>query len=103
MRPIYTQIVADGSWQNVLFKYKIKKSCWVALRIFPSSHTNPIFIIKNGKPIHELKSAEWCRKSVDQCWLMKENNIRPSERADARAAYDAAREVYDDIIREASQ
>ena len=98
-----TQIVADGNWQNVLFEYKIKKSCWVALRIFPSSHTNPIFIIKNGKAIHELKSAEWCRKSVDQCWLMKENNIRPSERADARAAYDAARKVYDDMIREASQ
>lgn len=98
-----TQIVADGSWQNVSFEYNIKKSCWVALRIFPSSHTNPIFIIKDGKPVRELKSAEWCRKAVDQCWHMKENNIRASERSDALAAYDAARKVYDGIIREASQ
>jgi hypothetical protein len=93
-----TQIIADGSLQNISFKYPIKKSSWVALRIYPSAHSNPIFIIKDEKPIHELKSAQWCRKAVDQCWKMKQGNIRPSERADAEAAYNNARKIYDAII-----
>ncbi|MEO6637955.1 MAG: hypothetical protein ABIN25_06740 [Ginsengibacter sp.] len=29
------------------------------------------------------KSAEWCLKAVDQCWKMKEGNIRAEDRADA--------------------
>jgi hypothetical protein len=97
-----TEITADGSLQNISFQYPIKKSSWVALRIYPSSHTNPIFIIKDEKPIHELQSAQWCRKAVDQCWKMKQGNIRPSEQADAEAAYNNARKIYDAIIAEAS-
>jgi hypothetical protein len=97
-----TQITADGSLQNISFQYPVKRSGWVALRIYPSSHTNPIFIIKDGKPIHELKSAEWCRKAVDQCWMMKQGNIRQSERGDAEAAYNDARKMYDAIIADAS-
>jgi hypothetical protein len=97
-----TQITADGSLQNISFQYPIKKSSWIAVRIFPSSHTNPIFIIKDGKPVHELQSAEWCRKAVDQCWMMKQGNIRSSERADAEAAYNNARKIYDAIITDAS-
>ena len=97
-----TQITADGSLQNISFQYPIKKSSWVALRIYPSSHTNPIFIIKDEKPIHELKSAQWCRKAVDQCWMMKQGNIRPAERADAESTYNNARKIYDAIIAEAS-
>jgi hypothetical protein len=98
-----TQITADGSLQNISFQYPIKRSGWVALRIYPSSHTNPIFIIKDAKPIHELKSAEWCRKAVDQCWSMKQANIRSSERPDAEAAYDSARKIYDGIIADAQK
>ncbi len=98
-----TQIIADGSLQNISFQYPIKKSSWVALRIFPSSHTNPVFIIKDGKPIHELKSAQWCRKAVDQCWKMKQGNIRPSERSKAETAYNNARKIYDAIIANASK
>ncbi|HYJ64370.1 MAG TPA: hypothetical protein VEV62_11540, partial [Parafilimonas sp.] len=97
-----TQITADGSLQNISFQYPIKKSSWIALRIYPSSHTNPIFIIKDEKPIHELKSAQWCRKAVDQCWMMKQGNIRPAERADAESTYNNARKIYDAIIAEAS-
>ncbi len=97
-----TQIAADGSLKNISLQYPIKKSGWVALRIYPSSHTNPIFIIKDGKPIHELQSAEWCRKAVDKCWMMKQGNIRPSELTDAKAAYDNARKTYDAIIADAS-
>jgi hypothetical protein len=72
------------------------------LRIYPSSHSNPVFVIVDGKPIDERKSAEWCRRAVDQCWKMKQANIRPEERTAAEAAYDEARKIYDKIIREAS-
>jgi len=93
-------ITADGSWKDVKFKHTLKESGWIALRIYPSVHTNPVFAIVDGKPIRVNKSAEWCRKAVDQCWKMKQNNIRAGERAAAGKAYNHAREVYDKIIRE---
>jgi hypothetical protein len=93
-----TEIIADGQWQDVSFNYLVKQSAWVALRVYPSSHTNPVFIIRNGKPIHILKSAEWCRRAVDQCWKMKHGNIRPEERVAAEMVYDVARKLYDEII-----
>ena len=98
-----TEIIADGKWNDVTFNYPISHSSWVALRVYPSSHTNPVFVIVDGKPIHERKSAKWCRAAVDQCWKMKQGNIRPEERAAAEAAYDDARKVYDKIIKESSQ
>ncbi|WP_162500956.1 CehA/McbA family metallohydrolase [Chryseolinea soli] len=98
-----TEVLADGTFKNINFSYPISKSSWLALRIYPSSHTNPVFVIVDGKPIRELRSADWCRKTVDQCWKMKEGQIRASERAAAATAYDHARSVYDKIIQEASQ
>jgi hypothetical protein len=95
-------IIADGQWKDIHFQYPVQKSGWMALRIFPSSHTNPVFIILNGKPIYELKSAQWCRQAVDQCWKMKQGNIRDAEREAAAAAYDSARKVYDSIIQQAT-
>ncbi len=47
------------------------------------------------------KSAEWCLKSVDQCWSQKQNAIRPDERPAAKQAYDAARDAYRSILAEA--
>ncbi len=93
------EITADGDWKDITFQYKIKKSSWVAIRIYASSHTNPIFTIVDKKPIREKKSAEWCRKAVDQCWEMKNGMIRTDEKVAAKKAYDHARKVYDDIIR----
>jgi hypothetical protein len=97
-----TEITADGKLNDITFNYPVGHSSWVALRVFPSSHTNPVFIIVDGKPIHERKSAEWCRKAVDQCWKMKQVNIRSEERSAAEAAYDKARKIYDQIILESS-
>lgn len=97
-----TEIIADGKWKDLKFSYPVSRSCWVALRVYPSSHTNPIFIIADGKPIHERKSAEWCRQAVDQCWKMKQGKIRSQERPAAEAAYDKAREIYDKIIQNSS-
>jgi hypothetical protein len=95
------EIVADGSEQEVSFEVPIKHSSWVCLRIFPSSHTNPIFVLVDNKPIRASKrSAEWCLKSVDQCWKQKQRAIRPQERAEAEAAYDHARREYRKILGE---
>ncbi|MEP7371830.1 MAG: CehA/McbA family metallohydrolase [Chitinophagaceae bacterium] len=94
------EITADGKWKDISFDHSINHSSWVALRVYPSSHTNPVFVIVDGKPIHERKSAEWCRQAVDQCWKMKQANIRAEERADAEEAYNKARKIYDKIIQD---
>jgi hypothetical protein len=97
------EIAADGSFQDVAFDVKIDKSSWVALRIYPSSHTNPVFVLVGGKPIRaSRKSAEWCLKSVDQCWSQKEKKMRPEELPAARAAYDVARKAYAKIVEESA-
>ncbi|HEV3165263.1 MAG TPA: CehA/McbA family metallohydrolase, partial [Isosphaeraceae bacterium] len=96
------EIEADGSMHDVQFKVPIQKSSWVALRIYPSSHTNPIFVLVEGKPIRaSRRSADWCLKSVDQCWSQKVRLTRASEREEARKAYDTAREAYRKIMAEA--
>jgi hypothetical protein len=97
-----TEITADGKWNDVAFNYPITVSSWIALRVYPSSHTNPVFVIVDEKPIHKRQSAVWCRQAVDQCWKMKEGNIRADERPAAEAMYDKARKVYDRIIQESS-
>lgn len=96
------EVTCDGRDQAVTFDWKPERSCWVALRIFPSSHTNPVFVEVDGKPIRASKrSAEWCRKAVDVCWDKKSPQIRASEQEAAKAAYDAARSAYDKIAAEA--
>jgi hypothetical protein len=95
------QIVADGSTNELSFDVQIEQSSWIALRILPSSHTNPIFVAVSGKPIRaSRKSAEWLLKAVDQCWLQKVVKISPNERPEAKKAYDHAREVYSRIVAE---
>jgi hypothetical protein len=95
------EIVADGGWKELTFDYDVKRSSWLALRIFASSHTNPIFVLVDDAPIRASRqSAEWCRKAVDRCWEMKSPKIREEERVAAQTAYDEARRVYDQILRE---
>ena len=94
-------IQADGTERDLKFTVNIDKSSWVALRILPSSHTNPIFVMVDGKPIRDQRSADWCLKSVDQCWSQKERFIRADELDDARAAYEHARVTYRRLLQEA--
>jgi len=93
-------IAADGTMRDLSFDVPIETSAWIALRIRASSHTNPIFVIVNDKPIREKRSLEWCLKSVDQCWSQKEALIAPKEHADAVAAYEHARRVYRERLAE---
>jgi hypothetical protein len=95
------EIVADGTVQEVSFDVDIDRSSWVALRVFPSSHTNPIFVLVDGKPIRaSKKSAEWCLRSVDQCWKQKKRAMRPNELKEAEEAYEHARREYRKILQE---
>jgi hypothetical protein len=93
------EIEADGKIQDLSFDYTPDRSSWVALRIFPACHTNPIFVEVDGKPIRASKrSAQWCLDAVDVCWKQKYPRIRESERKAAAEAYDAARQAYRIIL-----
>ncbi len=100
--PVATQnIVADGTLRDLTFEIAISRSCWVAVRILASSHTNPIFVIVAGKPIRaSRRSAEWCLKGVDQCWSQKESLIKAEELTDAKTAYEHARQTYRRLLAE---
>ncbi len=102
-KPVATKtIVADGKPQSLNFDIPLQHSSWVAVRILPSAHTNPVFVEVGGKPIRSSrKSAEWCMKAVDVCWNSKQAQIRESEKAAAKAAYDKARAVYAAVLKEA--
>lgn len=97
------EFVADGHIEAMTFPVEISQSSWVAVRILPSVHTNPVFIQVADKPIRASKrSAQWCAEAVDVCWNSKQNNIRAEERATAKTAYDQATEIYRKIQDEAT-
>ena len=95
------EIVADGREHELKFTQAVHHSSWIALRVTASAHTNPIYTLVGDKPIRaSRRSAEWCRAAVDQCWKMKETQIRKEDKAAAVAAYDHARRAYDVAIAE---
>jgi hypothetical protein len=88
-------VAADGEVSEVSFEVPIERSSWVAMRVLGSSHTNPVWVVVDGKEVRTSKrSAQWCLDSVDQCWSQKERFIARAELVDARAAYGHAREEY---------
>ena len=97
------EIVADGSLQEISFETKIEKSSWIALRILPSSHSNPIFVLVDHKPVRaNKKSAEWCLKAVDVCWQQKHGKIAAGEQEAAKKDYENAKEIYKKIAEESN-
>jgi hypothetical protein len=94
--PVASQkLAADGTIRTLTFDVAIDRSSWIAARILPSSHTNPVFALVGGKPIRaSRRSAEWCLNAVNQCWTQKAPRIRATELEDARKAYEHARQVY---------
>jgi len=94
-------IVADGELRDIVFEVPIEFSSWLALRILPSSHTNPVFVLVDGKPIRASKrSAEWCLAGVKKCRSQKRRFMGEDEIADFNAAYDHAEKAYRRIISE---
>jgi len=95
------RIVADGSQVNLVFETKIDRSSWVALRILPSSHTNPIWVMVGDQPVRASKrSAEWCAQSLEVCWQQKERTYAATELDQARKDYEHARQVYRKLLAE---
>jgi hypothetical protein len=98
------EVAADGTEHLVTFEVPIKESSWVCLRVFPSSHTNPVWVVVDGKPVRTSKrSARWCLAALDRCWQQKAPHIREQERAEAKRAYDDAREKYQKVLAECAE
>ena len=94
------EIQADGELRDEAFDVNIERSAWVALRILPSSHTNPVWVTVAEQPIRSRKSAEWALKAVEQCWTQKVNRVRLSEQGEMKRAYDHARVEYRRLLAE---
>ena len=94
------EVVADGTMRDVAFDVKIEKSAWVALRILPSSHTNPVWVTVADKPIRVKDSIEWCLAAVEKCFNQKIGRIRLTEQGEMKTAYDEAKAVYQGLLKE---
>ena len=94
-------ITGNGEIHELTFEYKPKKYSWVALRIHGAYHTNPVFVLLDDEPIRaSQESARWCLEAVEVCWNAKKGRIRPDEIGAAKAAWDHARNVYLDILKD---
>jgi hypothetical protein len=97
------ELLADGSLQDLHFTVPVEESGWMALRILPSSHTNPIFLKVGQKPMRpSRRSVDWCLASVNQCWSQKQVQISAAELPAATRAYEHARETYRKLAAQAS-
>ncbi len=95
------EVPADDQPHEITFTADIARSSWVALRHFPQLHTNPVNVVVAGKPIRASReSALWCIACIDQLWRVREKNIAPAERDEAKRAFDAAKEIYRRIAAE---
>jgi len=95
------EIAADGQLRDVAFDVKIDKSAWVAMRILPSSHTNPVWVTVGDQPVRVKESIEWCLAAVEKCYDQKAGRIRLTEQGEMKRAYDEAKETYRKLLGEA--
>ncbi|MGI9471174.1 MAG: CehA/McbA family metallohydrolase [Rubripirellula sp.] len=95
------RLSADGTLQSFDIPVPLSKSSWIAVRILPSVHTNPIFVHLDDQPIRaNARSAQWCIDAVATCWESKRPMIRQEEREAAKLAYDQATEIYQQILKQ---
>jgi len=94
-------LIADGKVTELGFDVPVSESSWIAARILPAAHTNPVFALVNDKPVRtSRRSARWCLDAVNQCWTQKAPRIAVTDLGEARTAYDHARDVYRRLIAE---
>ena len=92
------RIPADGQVHSIDAEIPIDESSWVAIRQFPQLHSNPVNVQIAGKPIRASSdSARWCVEMTKLLWQNRERNISESERPDAKAAFDHAIAVLQQI------
>ncbi|HRH96430.1 MAG TPA: CehA/McbA family metallohydrolase [Prosthecobacter sp.] len=101
-RPVATrEVIADDQLHDITFTADISRSSWVAVRQFPQLHTNPVSVIVAGQPIRASRqSAKWCAACIEQLWRVREKNIAPAEREEARKTFEQAKEIYRKIAAE---
>lgn len=98
------EVPADDQVHEISFSVDIPRSSWVAVRQFPQLHTNPVNVIVAEQPIRaSRRSAQWCLACIEQLWRVREKNIAPAERDEAKRAYEAAKEIYRRIAAEAPE
>ena len=91
-------LLADGTPRTLRWRQNLARSSWIALRILPSVHTNPVFALIARQPIRASKrSALWCRSCVDKVWEVKSPFMRAVERPAAHDAFEHARRTYEMI------
>jgi len=92
-------LVADGKVRELTFEIAVKESSWIAVRVLPTAHTNPVFALVGSQPIRaSRRSAEWCLHAVDQCWSQKAPRTSVGDLSEAKKAYDHAREIYRQLV-----
>jgi hypothetical protein len=95
------EVPADGREHALELEAAVDGSSWVALRQFPQLHTNPVEVLVEGKPIRASRdSARWCEAAIRRLWAVREKNIAPAERTEAKRAFDAACDMYRKIATE---
>lgn len=94
-------VAADDKLHEIEFTADIDRSSWVAVRQFPQLHSNPVNVIVADQPIRASRqSALWCAACIDQLWIVREKNIAPAEREDAKRSFEAANAIYQQIAAE---
>ncbi|HTB10196.1 MAG TPA: CehA/McbA family metallohydrolase [Bryobacteraceae bacterium] len=96
-------LLADGKVNSLEFEVPVSESSWIAARILPAAHTNVIFATVGDQPVRASKrSSQWCLDAVNQCWTQKAPRIAIGDQAEAKKAYDHAREVYRKLVDESN-
>lgn len=92
------RIVADGSEQRIQADVALTSSSWVAIRILPALHSQPVFVLLGGRPIRASRaSADWCLQCLAELERTQIPRIARGERDAAKAAYAHARQSFEQI------
>ena len=104
-KAIATQDVpADGRPHDLSFRVTVEASSWLALRHFPTLHTNAVPVIVAGKPIRASRSsARWCAEGIEQLWRVRGKAIADGERPEAEKTFKKALETYRKIAAESPE
>jgi len=96
------EVPADGKPHDLTFDVDVKASSWVALRHFPTLHTNPVTVLVGDKPIRASRaSAKWCAGTIERLWAVRGQGIVASEREEAERTFRQAVQTYLRIAEEA--
>jgi hypothetical protein len=97
-------VPADDRVHDIEWTVPMERSSWVAVRHFPTLHTNPVNVLVAGKPIRASRqSAEWCVGVIEQLWKVRAKNIAAPERAEADQTFKKAIEIYRKVAAEAGE